>query len=97
MIILLIIVCLNFVKIMDAHTCILTWPKTEKQKTVFHLLSAVAQKKMSYREEECFLVNLRKRKGRGVEREQERNPKLHNFSLFIGTLLSKSLKNICEL
>lgn len=62
----LVIVCYNFVKIMGARMCILMWPKKEKQKTVFDLLSAVAQKKKFITEEECILVNLRK-----AERERE--------------------------
>lgn len=45
---------------MGAHTCKVTWPKIEKQKTVFDLLSAVAQKKMFITEEQSILVNLRK-------------------------------------
>lgn len=45
---------------MGAHSCKVTWPKIEKQKTVFDLLSAVAQKKMFITEEQSILVNLRK-------------------------------------
>lgn len=46
-----------FVENMGAHTCKVTWPKIEKQKTVFDLLSAVAQKKnVYYRKEEHSCV-----------------------------------------